>query len=68
MVKGPLYVTFDPIIFIYVLQKMIVKEVNGSVHEAEDLEGLESCVIWLDTKTNKQIPALFIDNKNCRYS
>lgn len=48
------------------LYKMIIKEQNGSVYEAKDLEDLKSSIFWLDTKTQKKIPALFIDNKNCK--
>jgi len=39
---------------------------NGKYEEAEDLEGTESSVVLLETKTCSQIPALFIENKNCK--
>ena len=39
---------------------------NDQLKEAEDFKGTEASVVLLETKTRAQIPAVFIENKNCK--
>jgi len=52
-VKGPLY-------------KIILKDNKDKLYQAQDLKGVRSNVILLETKTFTQIPGLFIENENCK--
>jgi len=46
--------------------KIIQKTNKGELYESSDAENTESSVFFLETKTKAQIPALFIENKNCK--
>jgi len=46
--------------------KIVQKTQKGELYEVPDADNTESSVFFLETKTKAQIPALFIENKNCK--